>query len=109
MKQEIEHYENRSGGKGTIHIERLLTNEEMRNHLNMYAKVTIDVNSSIGYHIHEVDNESYYILLGEARYNDNGKKRTLQVGDVTFTPSGEGHAIENIGTGPLVIMAVIIK
>ena len=28
MKQEIEHYTNRAGGKGTMHIERLLTPKE---------------------------------------------------------------------------------
>ena len=29
MKSEVEHYENRCGGKGTMHIERLLQSEEM--------------------------------------------------------------------------------
>ena len=49
MKQEIEHYTNRAGGKGTMHIERLLTLEEMGSHVKMYARVTIDVNSSLYY------------------------------------------------------------
>lgn len=109
MKQEIEHYENRSGGVGTIHIERLLSTTEMSDHINMYAKVTIDTHSSIGFHIHEGDNESYYVLSGEARYQDNEIERILHVGDVTYTQSGKGHAIENIGTQPLIIMALIIK
>ena len=47
MKQEIEHYTNRAGGKGTMHIERLLTPKEMGSHVKMYARVTIDVNSSL--------------------------------------------------------------
>ena len=33
MKQEIEHYTNRAGGKGTMHFERLLTLEEMGSHV----------------------------------------------------------------------------
>ena len=64
MKQEIEHYTNRAGGKGTMHIERLLTLEEMGSHVKMYARVTIDVNSSLDYHKHEDDTEVYYILEG---------------------------------------------
>ena len=43
MKQPIEHYENRAGGKGTMHIERLLSPEEMGPHVKMYARVTIDL------------------------------------------------------------------
>ena len=109
MKQTIEHYENRCGGKGTMHIERLLVPEEMGPHVKMYAQVTIDVASSLGYHMHEGDGEAYYILSGEASYNDNGKMRKLKANDVTFTPSGQGHAIENIGDTPLVFMALIIK
>lgn len=108
MKQPIEHYENRAGGKGTMHIERLLTPSEMGPHVKMYARVTIDVNSSLGYHQHNGDSETYYILEGSASYNDNGTLRTLQPGDVTHTPDGASHGIENIGSTPLIFMALII-
>lgn len=108
MKQTIEHYENRAGGKGTMHIERLLTPEEMGPYVKMYAKVTIDVDSSLGYHLHDGDSESYYILQGKAMYNDNGVKRTLSVGDLTNTLSGFSHGIANIAQEPLVFMALII-
>lgn len=107
-KQAIEHYEKRAGGLGTIHIERLLTPPEMGNHVKMYAKVTIDVASSIGFHAHNGDGESYYVIQGNALYRDNEKSYPLHVGDVTFTPDGSSHGIENIGNEPLVIMALII-
>ncbi|RHV69408.1 cupin domain-containing protein [Clostridiaceae bacterium OM02-2AC] len=109
MKSEIEHYENQSGGKGTMHIERLLQSEEMGSSVKMYARVTIDVNSSLGVHQHIGDGESYYILQGRALYDDNGIKRELRPGDVTFTPDQGFHGIENIGDEPLVFMALIIK
>lgn len=108
-KQEIEHYTNRASGKGTMHIERLLSGEELGNHVAMYAKVTIDVNSSLGFHTHKGDAESYYILQGSALYDDNGITRELGVGDVTFTPDGFGHSIENIGDNELIFMALITK
>lgn len=107
--REIEHYEKRAGGKGTMHIERLLPPEILKEHVKMYAKVTIDVNSSLGYHPHIEDGESYYILQGTAAYNDNGKMETLHVGDCTFTPAGSSHGIENIGQEPLIFMAIILK
>ena len=108
MKQEIEHYTNRAGGKGTMHIERLLTLEEMGSHVKMYARLTIDVNSSLDYHKHEDDTEVYYILEGHALYNDNGMERELKPGDVTYTPNGKSHGIKNIGNEPLVFMALIL-
>lgn len=108
-KREIEHYEKRCQGKGTMHIERLLPSEILKEHVKMYAKVTIDVASSLGYHEHVDDGECYYILQGTALYNDNGAEKILKAGDCTFTPSGSGHAIENIGEDELVFMALILK
>lgn len=109
MKQKTEDYFERCGGKGWMHIERLLDQKEMGEHVGMYAKVTIDPESSLGYHEHHGDGECYYILEGEGLYDDNGTKRMVKAGDVTFTPSGKGHAIENVLDTPLVFMALIIK
>lgn len=109
MSRTIEHYENRCGGKGTMHIERLLSSMQMGNRVKMYAKVTIDIASSLGYHLHDGDSETYYILQGKGIYNDNGTLREVNVGDVTFTPSGSSHGLENIGDEPLVFMALIIN
>ncbi len=108
-KRDVEHYTERSGGKGTMHIERLLDQPALGTHVKMYAKVTIDVHSSLGLHPHVDDGESYFILQGTAKYNDNGTEVILHPGDCTFTPAGESHGIENIGEEPLVFMALIIK
>lgn len=105
----IEDYKNRCGGKGTMHIERLLPPEILKEHVKMYAKVTIDINSSLGYHEHVDDGECYYILQGTALYNDNGEEKVLTSGACTFTPAGSGHGIENIGEEALVFMALILK
>lgn len=109
MKQQIEHYEKRAGGKGTMHIERLLSEEECKDTIKMYAKITVDVNSSIGVHTHVNDGESYYILEGKARYIENGVESILSPGDITYTGRGSNHGIENIGDTPLVFMALISK
>jgi len=59
-------------------------------------------------HVHNGDTEIYYVLSGKAKYNDNGTLTTIEAGDVTFTPSGTGHGIENDSDEPLDIIALII-
>jgi quercetin dioxygenase-like cupin family protein len=41
-------------------------------------------------------------------YNDNGNKVDAVPGMVTFTPSGEGHAIKNTGDDMLTFIALIV-
>lgn len=108
-KRSIEHYTERCGGKGTMHIERLLDEAHVNSHVKMYAKVTINVYSSLGVHPHREDGECYFILQGTAKYNDNGTEVILTAGDCTFTPAGEYHGIENIAEEPLIFMALILK
>ena len=46
---------------------------------------------------------------GEGELNDNGTITTLRAGDVSFTDSGEQHAIVNKGTEPLVFIGLILN
>lgn len=63
----------------------------------------------MGYHVHQGNAEAYYILSGEGIYDDNGTVRTVKAGDVTYTPSGKGHGLENKGPNDLVFVALIIN
>ena len=50
------------------------------------------------------------MLAGEGVYDDNGTKRTIKAGDVTWTPDGGGHGLSNAaGTEDLVFMALIVN
>ena len=49
------------------------------------------------------------MLSGEGELNDNGTITTLRAGDVSFTDSGEQHAIVNKGTEPLVFIGLILN
>lgn len=100
--------ENANGGRGRLIIQPLLTEEQMGGKCRLYARVIIPAGSSMGYHTHQGDGECYYILSGTGRYTGDGETREVGPGDVTFTPSGHSHGIENTGTGDLVIMALII-
>ena len=52
--------------------------------------------------------EIYYILKGEAEYNDNGTVVTVKAGDVTHTLPGEGHGITNVKDEPMEMIALIL-
>ncbi|MCI1822284.1 MAG: cupin domain-containing protein [Megasphaera sp.] len=100
--------EHASGGKGYITVKQLLDAKQLNEKCGLYAEVTITPGNSLGYHEHQGESETYYILQGKGVYDDNGITRTITAGDVTFTSHGMGHGIENKGTEDLVFMALII-
>lgn len=91
-------------------IEKLsfLTETEMKDSSRLFGKVTVPAGCSLGYHTHEGEGEAYHILQGTALYNDNGTTYEIHAGDTTFTASGSGHGIENIGDDDLVFIALIL-
>ena len=96
-------------GKGEILVRSLLNGtEEMYNAGRVFAHTTVYPGSAIGYHVHRHESETYYILSGTARYNDNGTVRTVTAGDVTFTGDGEGHGIAAVGPEPGEMIALIL-
>ena len=102
--------EKRFGGSGTIHIQKLLPPAELDGKCAMYARVTIPPHASMGVHKHEGNTETYHILSGRARYNDNGTEIEIGPGTTTFCADGELHAIANASeTEDLVFMALIIN
>ncbi len=97
------------GGSGEIHFDRIIeTPEELMDKGRVFSVVTLPVGSELGWHVHNGDCEFYHIISGSAEYNDNGSICTLNAGDSSFTPSGEGHSIKNVGTEPCVFIALIV-
>lgn len=98
-----------ANGVGELKLE-LILDEELGDKCGLYAKVTIPAGSVLGYHEHHGEGESYFVLSGEAIYDDNGVKRVIKSGDTTWTPDGSGHGVDNSqGTAPIVFMALIVK
>ena len=98
-----------ANGKGAIYIEKIL-DKELGDKCSLYAKVTIPAGSVLAFHEHHGNGESYFILSGEAIYDDNGKKRMIVAGDRTWTPDGSGHGVDNSeGKEDLVFMALIVN
>ncbi len=83
-------------------------NEDLWNKGRLLSVNTLKKNCGVGWHVHEGDGEIYYILEGEAEYDDNGTKVSLKAGDMTITSAGEGHAITNLKDEPVVFLALIL-
>ena len=99
----------RADGVGELKLE-LILEEELGDKCGLYAKVTIPAGTVLGYRAHHGEGESYFVLSGEAVYDDNGAKRTIGPGDKTWTPSGSGHGVDNsAGKEDFVFMALIVK
>lgn len=96
-------------GVGEITVRSLLNGpEEMSQKGRVFGHTTVYPGAAIGYHVHHGDSETYYILSGTGRYNDNGTMTTVTAGDVTYTAPGEGHGIECIGDEPIEMIALIL-
>lgn len=96
-------------GKGQIQMTHILNGqEEMNGKGRTFAQVTIFPGSSIGYHVHQGDGETYYILSGRGLYNHNGTPVEVGAGDVTYCAPGEGHSLECLGEEPIQMIALIL-
>ncbi|KAB3529171.1 cupin domain-containing protein [Alkaliphilus serpentinus] len=96
------------GGKGTLQLTHFLEREDAYDSGRLFALSVLTPGSSIGYHTHTGDGETYFILKGRALVNDDGEEAVLEAGDVLITKNGSSHSIENIGDTDLEYIALIL-
>ena len=105
----VETHEHKFGGNGSIFVRNLLNGkEEMHGKGRAFCHTTLEPGCSIGFHMHNGESETYYIVSGTGEFDDNGTRAPVYAGDVTYTPSGEGHGLRNTGTEPLEFIALIL-
>ena len=95
-------------GKGLIHVKDLTDQKGLYGHGRLFTHTVVDPGCSIGYHTHDHETEFYYIVKGEAVFNDNGKEVILRAGDIGATGYGEGHGLENRTNEPVEMIALIV-
>lgn len=96
------------GGDGSVVIEHFLDKEKLYGKGRLYARITLQPGCSIGYHTHEDEMETFYVIKGTAEYDDNGTKALLFPGDIAYTPDGHGHSVANKGTEDVELIALIV-
>ena len=103
-----EYREHMRGGNGTVEITNFATPGELNDKGRLFANITLKPGCGIGYHVHETDSELFYLMKGEALYDDNGVSYTVTAGDVMICPAGTGHSITNNSQEDVEICAVIV-
>ncbi len=105
ISQIKEHMRN---GDGQAVITPILEKGEYNGHSRLVATITLEPNCSIGPHVHENEEEIFYILEGQAIYLDNGETVILDTGDSCVCLSGQTHSIANRSDKTLKLFAVIL-
>lgn len=100
--------ENMRGGDGTVKITDILDAGEYKGKSRLFGVITLESGCSIGAHVHENEEEVFYIIEGTATYNDNGKQETLYAGDSCVCLGGQEHSIANKTDETLRLFAVIM-
>ncbi|MCF7689426.1 MAG: cupin domain-containing protein [Cephaloticoccus sp.] len=69
----------------------------------------IEPGASIGEHLHNGDEEFYYILEGTGEMTLDGAPFTVQPGDFCFTQNGHRHSLRNTGAQPMRFLVVCVN
>jgi mannose-6-phosphate isomerase-like protein (cupin superfamily) len=96
------------GGEGTVIFQHFLEEENACGAGRMFAQLTLPKGASIGYHKHEGEAETFYVLEGKAKLNDNGKEVFLEAGDASVCFDGDSHSVANVGEEDLKMIAIIL-
>ena len=101
--------ENMRGGDGVVAITNILDKGEYKGSARLLGTITLEPGSSIGAHVHENEEEIFYIIKGTATYDDNGTEVILNEGDSCLCLGGEKHSVANrMSEGTVQLFAVIL-
>jgi len=95
------------GGTGDVNRLHYASQDELAGAGRLFAMQKLAPGDSIGWHTHDGEQEVYVLVNGKALYNDNGTEVEINAPAVTICPSGEGHAIKNIGNDVLEFIGLI--
>lgn len=100
---------NMRGGDGQAVVTDILNKDEYKGKARLLGTILLDPGCSIGEHIHENEEEVFYVIEGTATYDDNGKTEILRKGDSCLCLGGQKHSIANRTENEnLVVFAAIL-
>jgi mannose-6-phosphate isomerase-like protein (cupin superfamily) len=106
MEKEVR--ERMRDGAGAVEILHVFRQKELRGKVRLFARLRLVKGSSIGYHLHDGEEEIFYILSGSGRVTEGETVTMVGPGDAVLTGGGGGHSIENLGEEPLDFLATIL-
>lgn len=108
MRRETKYRGKLHGGRKDAIFDYLLGTDDLAGRDAMFAKIKLEPDGLIGYHEHNGETETYYILSGEGIYNDGEKNYLVKPGEIYHCENGKGHSIENVGKDFLEFIALIM-
>lgn len=104
-------------GSGTINIRQLLGcepklpmlpgfPEDFDTAMSFFMELDLPAGAVIGRHLHEGNEEIYYVLSGKGEMTVDSSTMVMEAGDACLTKSGSEHTFKNIGDGELRILVV---
>ena len=97
------------GGDGQVVCKDFLDKGEYDGKARLFSTLTLEPGCSIGKHVHENEEEVFYVIQGVATYDDNGTVVKMYPGDSCICLGGETHSIANREeSGDLVVFAAIL-
>jgi len=107
--QKVSYRENMRDGQGTIMFNELLPKQFLNGKGRLFSLITVEPGCSIGFHVHENESETYYVIDGSLVYNDNNEKEyVIQEGDCVYNGNMRGHSVRNEGKSKAVVLALIL-
>lgn len=106
MKTEIK--EQVRGGKGKVTFQHLFPKEEIKAKTRLCARLILPPGASIGPHRHDGEDELFVVIRGSGVIDDGKTRTAVGAGDAILTGNGESHSLENSGSDPLEVLALIM-
>ena len=95
--------ENLRGGMGKCTLYKV---QDLPNTYNMFAKIIIHPNSSIGL---QTDEEIIYVLEGKGKVIVEGELKELEAGMVNVCKQHHAHSVINDSDKDLIILGIVTK
>src|SRR5436190_10801454 len=89
------------GGAGTMSFAALLNRGALTPEFNFLHRGVIPAGAGIGHHFHNVVEEMFVILDGEAQFTIDGRTASVKGPAGVLCRAGHSHAIYNPGPGPV--------
>lgn len=77
--------------------------------ISMASRIELEPEASVGFHLHDCDEEVYAIVSGEGIYEFDGGSYPALPGDIFVTKKGMSHGLKNTGRETLVFFAVVAR
>lgn len=76
----VEQREHMRGGDGTVTLTPGLQAGDYAAKLRLFSRITLPAGASIGTHVHQDEEEFFYILAGTGEFDDNGTAVAVEPG-----------------------------